>query len=61
MNAFSKPTGPSLFSKRELSNAQKQKPQPLLPGLWASRVHPFCTQLPSQAAQDRSNSIKGRT
>ena len=56
MNAFSKPTGPSLVTARENSYAKKKLVNPLRDNT-GSR---FCTQLPSQAAQDRSNSIKGR-
>jgi hypothetical protein len=61
MNAFSRPTGPSLFSKRELSNAQKPM-RDHTPGqlYWQSKTGHFCTPIPSQQAQDRSNSIKGR-
>lgn len=61
MNAFDKPTGPSLFSKSELAQAQKT-PRDHVPGqaYWASKAHPFCVQLPSQRQTDRSNSIKGK-
>ena len=59
MNAFSKPTGPSLFSARELAQAQKPMREHV-PGqmYWASKVGHFCTPIPSQAAQDKSNAIK---
>ena len=58
MNAFSKPTGPSLFSARELAQAQKPM-RDHTPGqmYWASKVSNFCTPIPSQAAQDKSNAI----
>jgi hypothetical protein len=59
MNAFDKPTGPSLFSRTEIAQAQKPM-RDHTPGqaYWASKAHPFCVQLPSQRAQDRSNAIK---
>ena len=58
MNAFSRPTGPSLFSRRELAQAQKPMREHV-PGqmYWASKTGHFCTAIPSQAAQDRSNAI----
>ena len=56
MNAFSKPTGPSLVTQRDNSYAKKKLANPLRDNT-GSR---FCVQIPSQRAQDRSNSIKGR-
>ena len=58
MNAFSRPTGPSLFSRRELAQAQKPM-RDHTPGqlYWQSKVTRFCTQLPSQQEQDKSNAI----
>ena len=62
MNAFDKPQTPSLFSKRELIDAQKPK-RTNKPGnkyFSTPAAHPFCTRIPTQAEQDRTNSIKGR-
>lgn len=61
MNAFDT-SGPStLLTKRELANAQKQM-RHNTPGqkYFESKSHRFCTQIPSRAAQDRTNSIRGR-
>jgi hypothetical protein len=61
MNAFSTPTGPSLFSVREFANAQRpMRDHTRGQAYWSAKSHPFCTQIPSQQERDKSNSIKGR-
>lgn len=61
MNAFDT-SGPStLLSKRELANAQKPK-RLNTPGqrYFESVPTRFCTAIPSKAAADKTNRIRGR-
>jgi len=53
-NAFSKPTGPSLFGARDKAYALVKLQNPLRD----NKGSRFCTQIPSQRAQDRTNAIK---